>query len=663
LQRASEASPCTYCPLSTLRDTVEAVIFAHIDGEAVPEFYARLSASVLESSSLLAALPASVIIARPDGRLDFWNRNFAQYIGVATVPSLITLTEALLPQDRERFLRHWRRRVASAKPFDLEVLLRRYDGCFRWQQLSARPLMNDAVVIKWIVSITDVHDHVESRDRARSSARRLQFLAETSSKLLESMEPSDLARTVCRCATRWLARRAALRFEVDGMCGSAAYPEECIDGLDDGSRLEIPILAGEKRFGTLTLWFVEGAAPSFEDLELFEELARRLALKFENLRLYLGEQRIAAGLQRRLMPERLAQPDGVHVDATYLPASEELIVGGDWYDCFELYDGRLAVTVGDVGGHGLAAAALMGSLRQSLRAALLDGLGPSHALMLANHIVYTSEPEIATAFAVVVDTVEMTMCYANAGHPPPLLVENGRLRSLSVHDPVLGVKEEIVIHEETVAIPPGGAMVGYTDGFVEQRRNLIEGMSNLEQAVLRWAEGGMRAGADDLAQTILGRDERRDDDAAMLLVRFEPTRDVNITLAAVPSQSQRGRRALQRFARESGIARPRADDFVLASCEALNNAIEHAYRSRPGNIRLQARKSDDSVVVTVFDEGSWKEEPPDADRGRGLTIMHALSDGVDIRCDERGTAVRLHFAAMGNNANSERYPQTADVAG
>lgn len=648
--------------LSTLADKVEAVIFAHVPAETVPAFYARISAAGPESSTLLAALPSSVIIARPDGRIEFWNRSFATYIGVASIPSLRTLTEALRPHDRERFLQRWRRRVASAKPFTLEVLLKRYDGSLRWQQLCAQPLTSGDAVVKWVISITDVHDQVESRDRAQESAKRLKFLAETSSKLLESLEPSEFARTACRCATGWVAKRAALDFELDGIAGSAVYPEERVEGIDGTSRFDIPIVAFGTRFGVLTLWFSDGEAPSFDDLELFEEFASRVALKFENLRLYLGEQRIAAGLQKRLMPEHLAQPDGVRVDAIYLPASEQLSVGGDWYDCFELYDGRLAVTLGDVGGHGLAAAALMGSLRQTLRAALLDGLSPSHALTLANHIVYASEPEIATAFAGIIDTTEMTLCYANAGHPPPLLVENGHLRALGLHGSVLGALEDIGAPEETVELPPGGALVGYTDGFVEQRRNLIEGTNQLERAVSRWAEGGMRAGAHELARKILGEDERRSDDAALLIVRFEPTRDVDITLCAMPSQSQRGRRALQRFARESGIAHPRADDFVLASCEALNNAIEHAYRSRPGNIRLQARKSDDSFVVTVFDEGSWKEEPPDADRGRGLTIMHALSDGVDIRCDEQGTAVRLHFAAVESDANSERYAQTADVA-
>ena len=133
-------------------------------------------------------------------------------------------------------------------------------------------------------------------------------------------------------------------------------------------------------------------------------------------------------LQRSLLPKRLADVVGVNVAARYLPAREE--VGGDWYDVFELPRGRVGVVIGDVVGHGIAAAALMGRLRTALHSYAIEGHGPGRTLELVDRFVQSlNESAMATAAYAVFDTSRSSVCDRRT---PPLVISGSDARVLEV---------------------------------------------------------------------------------------------------------------------------------------------------------------------------------------------------------------------------------------
>ena len=152
---------------------------------------------------------------------------------------------------------------------------------------------------------------------------------------------------------------------------------ELIRGLGLRSVLVVPLTARGKTLGAITLVAAEsGRAYGVEDLRFAEDLARRAAVAVDNSRLYSREHRAAVTLQQSLLPRKLPDIPGVEFAARYLPATSELDVGGDWYDAIPLGDGNVGVAIGDVVGHGIEAAAVMGRFRNALRAYVLDGRGP-----------------------------------------------------------------------------------------------------------------------------------------------------------------------------------------------------------------------------------------------------------------------------------------------
>ena len=133
-------------------------------------------------------------------------------------------------------------------------------------------------------------------------------------------------------------------------------------------------------------------------------------------------KRVAETLQEAFLPSQLPRREKLRIDANYVSAEEDALVGGDWYDAFELPDGRLCFSIGDVAGHGLSASLVVGKLRQAIFTLALDIDDPAAILRKVDHILRIIEPgTFATAIVGFVDAEESTMRYASAGHPPPIV--------------------------------------------------------------------------------------------------------------------------------------------------------------------------------------------------------------------------------------------------
>jgi serine phosphatase RsbU (regulator of sigma subunit) len=268
--------------------------------------------------------------------------------------------------------------------------------------------------------------------------------------------------------------------------------------------------------------------PSREASMTADLLARSQELEEINERLRQDHARlheVAVTLQRAMLPAApLAERPSVAV--RYRPATSFLNVCGDWYDLLELDADRLAVAVGDVVGHGLEAAGVMGQLRSALSAAMRATGRPASALeTLAQHARTVEGALATTAVQAVVDRCERTVTYSRAGHPPPLLAHpDGTVEILDrATDPPLGAGDDSVPHDEaTAAYAPGATLVLYTDGLIERRGEDIDtGLRRLTDCLRRHHTLAPEQLADTvLAQLAPAPGPGPDDDTALVAIRL-----------------------------------------------------------------------------------------------------------------------------------------------
>ncbi len=238
---------------------------------------------------------------------------------------------------------------------------------------------------------------------------------------------------------------------------------------------------------------------------------------------------IAGTLQRHLLPDRLPEVPGLAMAARYRPSERLAQVGGDWYDAIELPDGGIGLVIGDVVGHGVDAATLMGELRAALRAyAVAEPSSPAAVLTALNALVASTHRArmVATLLYMVVDADNAHARFASAGHLPPLLLDaDGDTHFLEHrHDPPLGAEERIVFGEWEGELERGSTLLLYTDGLVERRGEAIDvGLERLREAL-----GAEPSDLERLCSRVLdcAIDERyAQDDVALLAVRVSGVDD------------------------------------------------------------------------------------------------------------------------------------------
>lgn len=245
-------------------------------------------------------------------------------------------------------------------------------------------------------------------------------------------------------------------------------------------------------------------------------VAQAVAGALEVQRTFAAEHLLALTLQRSLLPRQLPRVAGLDVAKRYLPANEFAEIGGDFYELCEL-DDRVAVAVGDVGGHSLHAATVMAELRHAMRAYLIDGYGPAEVLSRLNTLMVRLLPgEIATVCLLTLDPSTGAVRLANAGHPPPLLIGSGQVTRITEHDSLLGLPSQ-AMSERTLTLPAGGTLVLYTDGLVERRGETIDvGLDRLAAAA-QDPDPDLDSFCDRLVREV-GPQERLDD-IALVAVR------------------------------------------------------------------------------------------------------------------------------------------------
>ncbi|MFH8711235.1 serine/threonine-protein phosphatase [Streptomyces zaomyceticus] len=406
--------------------------------------------------------------------------------------------------------------------------------------------------------------------------------------------------------------------------------------LPGGLRAVLAPLRGRRRVIGAAVFLRRAERAGFEpnDLLVAAQLATHTALGIDKAVLYGREAYIADELQRTMLPDSLPQPTGVKLASRYLPAAETARVGGDWYDAIPLPGSRVALVVGDVMGHSMTSAAIMGQLRTTAQTLAGLDLPPQEVLHhLDEQAQRLGENRMATCMYAVYDPVSHRITVANAGHPPPILLHlGGRAEVLRVPPGapigVGGVDFEAV----ELDAPAGATLLLYTDGLVESRlRDVWTGIEQLRERLAATAQltgpdhsPPLEALCDDVLD-MLGPGDR-DDDIALLAARFDGIAPSDVAYwflepeDAAPGRARRlARRALARWDLEE-----LTDSVELLISEVVTNAVRYA--ERPVTLRLLRT---DVLRCEVGDDSPQlprQRRARDTDEGgRGLFLVNRLA--------------------------------------
>jgi PAS domain S-box-containing protein len=389
---------------------------------------------------------------------------------------------------------------------------------------------------------------------------------------------------------------------------------------------------------------------SDQELELAQEIAGRVSNLLTRARAREDEHSIAVRLQQALLPGALPRHPAIQVAARYQTGSSLLQVGGDWYDAFSLPDGRIALSVGDVVGHGLEAAAAMGRLRVALAALAPHADSPSELITRLDSFASGADGvDFATACYAELDPADGTLHYASAGHPPMLVVgESGETRWLEGgRSTPLGISSHAVRADAEDELRSGDLLIAFSDGLVERRGEPInEGLDRLER-VARTLGAAPASEACHLLVERLVADPPEDDDIVVMCLRFSPVTAAAFqrVLPARPEELAPTRAALRTWLDERNTTARTREDLLIAVGEALGNAVEHAYNRGPAGTITMAIVEDEQgdLHVEIRDRGQWQDESEGADRGRGTGIMSALTRDFTRATDQSGTTVKFTF--------------------
>jgi serine phosphatase RsbU (regulator of sigma subunit)/anti-sigma regulatory factor (Ser/Thr protein kinase) len=445
-------------------------------------------------------------------------------------------------------------------------------------------------------------------------------------------------------------------------------PEQAATIRSLGSLACLPLVAAGARQGVLGLGWEAPQELVAAEVEMLSAAAGQLAQALERARLYEAERAarfdlsrsvaelsdVSAALQRSLLPRELPVVEQLQVAVRYLPGVAHAQVGGDWYDVVATPGGGATLVVGDVQGHSLAAAAVMGQLRTALHAYLTEGHHPDVALARANLLMSELDPSVlATCSIFALDTQTGSARIVRAGHPLPVLLRaDGSAGEVAVDGGVpLGVLDQATWPVTTVTLDAGDRLVLYTDGLIERRdSDLDHGVAALLSAVGAVAPGhSAEQACDDLLAAL---SQGLTDDVALLVCDYAGPAEGRAAAAITLPADLRAIGDARAFAAVT-LARwglgLLTDTVTLLASEMVTNAMVHT----EGPATLELRRDGDTVRLRVSDADTrppqLREGPePDleSDGGRGMVLVEALSSSWGVEPSGSGKTVWADVDAL-----------------
>lgn len=299
------------------------------------------------------------------------------------------------------------------------------------------------------------------------------------------------------------------------------YPAQAATPDSMAAWAYLPLIASGRPVGTCVLAYADPHPFPADERAVLTSLSGLIAQALERARLYDAKHQLAHGLQAALLPHSLPSLPGIEAAARYLPATRGMEIGGDFYDLVPT-SGEAAAVIGDVQGHNVTAAGLMGQIRTAVRAYTTVGQSPGEVMRSTNRLLIDLGSELfASCIYLRLDPAHGRAVMARAGHPPPLLRKpDGNVRVLDLAGgPLLGIDVVAAYPTTDVVLAPGSLLVLYTDGLIESPGVDIE--DALAGLAERLTEVGDRP-LDELADSLVqhsGTAQQRVDDVALLLLR------------------------------------------------------------------------------------------------------------------------------------------------
>ncbi|MFD6800268.1 SpoIIE family protein phosphatase [Streptomyces cyaneofuscatus] len=444
----------------------------------------------------------------------------------------------------------------------------------------------------------------------------------------------------------------------------------------------LPLVSSGRTMGAWMAGFQHPVGFSPDERAVLSTVARMLAQALARAGVAETERELSLGLQRSMMPTLGPDIPGMTVAARYVPTGGGLQVGGDWYDMIPLPNGRIALVIGDVQGHDVRAAGLMGQLRIALRAYASEGHRPDAVLARASRFLAgltdayegvagddePSAPRFATCLYAEVDPETGTLDIARAGHPDPVVVSadgTAVIRQTAGGLP-LGIETDSDYPTTRVVLEPGETIMFCTDGLIETGgHDMATGWTRL-RPVLEEPTEDLEEMADALVQAVHGPTshyttgplaDRREDDIAVLVLRREmarapqtPMRRSVLTIAqAEPERISMGRQLVRELLHDWKDPE-QVDSAVLMVSEMATNVLVHTDGDALMAAEVSGERGERRLRVEVADasdELPHKRRPGEmASSGRGLVLMEMLADawGVDPRGEGKSIWFELYEA-------------------
>ncbi|WP_344069124.1 SpoIIE family protein phosphatase [Streptomyces crystallinus] len=460
----------------------------------------------------------------------------------------------------------------------------------------------------------------------------------------------------------------------------------------------VPLIVAGRTIGTWMAAFKHPVAFTPDERSVLTTVARMLAQALARAGEAESERELSLGLQRSMMPTLGPEIPGMTVAARYVPTGGGLQVGGDWYDMIPLPSGRFALVIGDVQGHDVRAAGLMGQLRIALRAYASEGHRPDAVLSRASRFLYgitesygesydgdgDDYPRFATCLYIEVDPATGGLDIARAGHPDPVIrtAEGTALIRQTSGGLPLGIEADSDYPTTRLVLEPGETMMICTDGLIETGgHDMGSGWTRLRPVLEEETGDNLEKLADALVQAVHGPSshhtvgplaDRREDDIAVLLLcrnsdvcgcgtapgaRAVPARRTAVTVAQAEPHRIAGVRGQLRELLHDWADDEQVDAAVLMVSEMVTNVLVHTdgdallvaeATGEPGTRRLRVEVADAS------DDLPHKRRPGEmASSGRGLVLMEMLADrwGVDPRGEGKSIWFELYEGLDGGGGS------------
>ena len=617
-------------------------------------------------------LPAIVYTATPDGTIDFVNRRWSEISGHDAASLLGDGWRQLVhPDDLKAVGEATGRAIASGQRLTFECRFRRPDGSYAWIASRAIPSLDpEGRVRRWYGTAVDV----DARRRAEDALRTSRAELEDSERRFRVLAEAIPVMCFSADANGWIDWYNQRWYEFTGQSPSDAlgwgwqavhHPEDFLEvmqrwphSLATGEPFEMEFRLRRKdgRFhwflsrieplrdasGTIVRWYGSNV-----DIDAQKRSLERT-------------KRVAETLQDVFLPSKLPQRAGLRLDAIYLPAERDALIGGDWYDAFELPDGRLVFSIGDVAGHGLSASLSVGRLRQAIYTLAFTIHDPATILARLNAMLEHQEPgTMVTALVGSIDPSHERLTYASAGHPPPMVAypDDDTAGAQSLGGPPLGTGLSATWSTHQVRLEPDAVVAVFTDGMIEFSHDVADAERRLRAAVRLLVGDTTIARPAAAMQQLVFDTNRPHDDAALLIMQFSQVDLGSLSFdAAALTHTWRfhssdahtahtSRREIVRFIRSLATDHDQIFACELILGEILANTVEHA----PGLVEVRLDWTRAKPVAIVRDTGPGLEQyvarlPDDvlSEDGRGIYLINALADEVTVRqASGYGTEIRV----------------------